>query len=92
MWPALHTYFDLEKERDRRNKRIQRVVSSLSSIETKLFVHFVKFALCPLTRFNVVFQTTMSKISTMERDILDLLHSYTFPTASRVVSYAPLMT
>ena len=72
----MHTYFDLEKERDCRNERVQRVAFSLSSIETKLFVHFVKFALRPLTCFNVVFQTTMSKISTMQRDILDLLHFY----------------
>ena len=76
MWPALHAYFDLEKEHDHRNERVQRVASSLSSIDTKLFVHFVKFALRPLTRFNVVFQTTTSKISTMQRDILDLLRSY----------------
>ena len=72
----MHTYFDLEKERDCRNEHVQRVAFSLSSIETKLFVHFVKFALRPLTRINVVFQTTMSKISTMQRDILDLLHFY----------------
>ena len=76
MWPALHAYFDLEKECDRRNERVQRVAFSLSSIETKLFVHFVKFALRPLTRFNVIFQTTTSKISTMQRDILDFLRSY----------------
>ena len=63
MWPALHAYFDLEKERDRRNERVQRVAFSLSSIETKLFVHFVKFALRPLTRFNVVFQTTEQVIN-----------------------------
>ena len=39
MWPALHAYFDLEKERDRRNERVQRVAFSLSSIETNcLFI------------------------------------------------------
>ena len=54
------------------------MASSLSSSETKLLVHFVELALCPLTRFefNVVFQTTKSKKSTMQRDILDLLRSY----------------
>ena len=43
MWTALHAYFDLEKEHDCRNERVKRVASSLSSIETKLYVHFVQF-------------------------------------------------
>ena len=93
MWIALHVYFDLEKERDCRKERVKRVASSLSSIETKLYAHFVRFALCPLTRSNAVFQTKTSKISTIQSDILDLLRSYlsNFMQAIAIVCYAQLM-
>ena len=63
-----HAYFDLEKERESQNEHVKRVASHLSSVETKLLVHFAKFFLHPLTSFNAVFQTT-SKISTMQSDI-----------------------
>ena len=84
MWSAMHAYFDLEKERESRNERVKRVASSLSSVETKLLVHFAKFALHPFTSFNAVFQ---SKISTMQHDILGL----TFQTSFSLVFCAQLM-
>ena len=47
LWPALHAYFDHESE-GRANERVKRVAGSLASIETKLYVHFIAFALRPL--------------------------------------------
>ena len=78
MWSAMHAYFDLEKESESRNERVKRVASSLSSVETKLLVHLAKFFLHPLTSFNAVFQTTTSKISTMQSDILGLTFKTSF--------------
>ena len=47
LWPALHVYFDRKSE-GWANQRVKRVAGSLKSIETKLYVHFIAFAVHPL--------------------------------------------
>ena len=70
---------------------VLRVASPPSSIETELYVHFVQFALRPLTRFNAVFQTTSSKISTMQSDSYIGSASLLPQTLFKPVCYAQLM-
>ena len=41
-------------------------------METKLLCNFVSFALKLLNRFNVAFQTSASKIGTLQKDVCDL--------------------
>ena len=45
-------------------------------METKLLCNFVSFALKPLNRFNAAFQTLASKISTLQKDVCDLLRAF----------------
>jgi hypothetical protein len=56
-WPALHSYFDRQAEVEPCNDRVQRVATSLKSLEVKLICRFVLFALQPMNKFTVVFQT-----------------------------------
>ena len=45
-------------------------------METKLYIHFVAFALRPLNSFNTAFQAKATKIGMMQQSIIDLLRSY----------------
>ena len=75
LWPALHAYFDRECE-GRSNERARRVAVLLASVETKLIVHFVAFALRPLNSFNTAFQTKATKIGMMQQSVVDLLRIF----------------
>ena len=63
LWPTLFAYFDREADRSSDKARVKRVVLSLRKVETKLYWHFVAFATRP---FNVAFQTSASKIGTLQ--------------------------
>ena len=73
LWPALRAYFDRERTT---NARASRVADSLMSPETKVWFHFVAFALKPLNAFNTTLQTSSSKIGTMQRDMCQLLRTF----------------
>ena len=73
LWPALRAYFDREKTT---NARASWVADSLMSPETKVWFHFVAFALKPLNAFNTTLQTSSSKIGTMQRDMCQLLRTF----------------
>ena len=60
------------------NARGSRVADALMSTETKLWFHFVAFALKPLNAFNTALQTSSSKIGTMQQDMCRLLRMF-FP-------------
>ena len=76
LWPALFAYFDREAARATDKARVQRVVLSLTKVETKLYCHFVAFALRPLNAFNTAFQTSASKIGTLQEDVRNLLRAF----------------
>ena len=78
LWPALYAYFDRECEGSgaRPNERVRRVSKLLSSLETKLYLNFVAFALRPLNSFNTAFQVNATRIGVMKQSILDILRSY----------------
>ena len=73
LWPALRAYFDRERGT---NDRAHRVADALMEVETKLWCHFIAFALKPLNTFNTALQTSASKIGTLQHDISQLLRSY----------------
>ena len=75
LWPAISAYFDRERGT---NARASRVADALMSTETKLWFHFVAFALKPLNAFNTALQTSSSKIGTMQHDMCRLLRMF-FP-------------
>ena len=75
LWPALYTYFDREIDKSDK-ERVKRVAKALSNVETKLYCQFVSFALKPLNCFNVAFQTSASKIGTLQQDVRNLLRSF----------------
>ena len=64
LWPALYAYFNREIDNTDKD-RVKRVEKALGNVETKLLYNFVSFALKPLNRFNVAFQTSASKIGTL---------------------------
>ena len=72
LWPALFAYFDREAARTTDKACVQRVVLSLTKGETKLYCHFVAFALRPLNAFNTAFQT----FGTLQEDVRNLLHAF----------------
>ena len=76
LWPALFAYFDREADRSTDKARVKRVVLSLCKVETKLYCHFVAFALRPLNAFNVAFQTSASKIGTLQEYVRNLLRGF----------------
>ena len=76
LWPALFAYFDREAERTTDKACVQRVVLSLTKVETKLYCHFVAFALRPLNAFNTAFQTSASKIGTLQDVRPNLLRAF----------------
>ena len=76
LWPALFAYFDHEADRSIDKARVKRVVSIMRKVETKLYCHFVAFALRPLNVFNAAFQTSASKIGTLQKDVQNLLHGF----------------
>ena len=75
-WPALHSYFDRQAEEEPSDDRVQRVDKSLKSLEIQLVCRFVLFALQPINRFNTVFQTSASRIGSIQDDTLSLLRGY----------------
>ena len=75
LWPALYTYFDREIcNADK--ARVKRLAKALGDVETKLYCHFVLFALKPLNSFNTAFQTSASRIGKLQQDVYDLLQSF----------------
>ena len=70
LWPALRAYFDRERGV---NDRVNRVVDSLMSVETKLWFLFVAYA---LKSFNTTFQTSSSMIGTLQLDMCQLLCTF----------------
>ena len=52
--------------------RVKRVGEAMEKVETKLFCQFVAFALKPLNSFNAAFQTSASKIGTLQKDVCNL--------------------
>ena len=75
-WPALHSYFNRQAEVEPSNDRIQRVATSLKSLEVKLTCRFVLFALQPINKFTTVFQIHASRIGSIQGDTLTLLRGY----------------
>ena len=74
LWPALNAYFDREAETG--NERVKKIAELLGKVETKLYAHFVSFALKPLNGFNTAFQSSAMKIGTMQADVRELLRSF----------------
>ena len=75
LWPALYAYFNREIDHSDKD-RIKRIEKALGCVEAKLLCNFVSFALKPLNRFNVAFQTSASKIGTLQKDVRDLLRAF----------------
>ena len=76
LWPALFAYFYREAERSSDKLRSRRVLLNLGKVDTKLYCHFVAFALKPLNTFNTAFQTSASKIGTLQEDVRSLLRAF----------------
>ena len=74
LWPALNAYFN--READTGNDCCKKIAEMLFRSETKLYISFVSFALKPLNTFNTAFQTTSTKIGTMQADVHMLLRSF----------------
>ena len=72
----MHSYFDRQADKEPGDDRVQRVNKSLKSLEVQLFCKFVLFALQPINKFTVVFQTHASQIGSIQHDTLSLLRSY----------------
>ena len=75
MWPALFAYFNRELDKSDKD-HVKRVESAMGKVETKLYCHFVAFALKPLNCFNAAFQTSASKIGTLQQDVCNLLRGF----------------
>ena len=75
LWPALFAYFDRETDRSDKDC-VKRVATAMRKVETKLYGQFVAFAKKPLNKFNTAFQTSASKIGTMQEDVRNLLRGY----------------
>lgn len=75
LWPALFAYFNREIDNSDQD-RVQRVEKAMSKVETKLLCQFVAFALKPLNKFNTAFQTSASKIGTLQQDVRNLLRGF----------------
>ena len=75
-WPALFAYFDREVHACSNNDRVQRISKQLSDPTAKLICHFVSYALKPLNKFNIAFQTNASRISSLQSDVCTLLRAY----------------
>ena len=76
LWPALYAYFDSEVDKSTDKARVKRVSLSLGKVETKLYCHFVIFAMKPLNIFNIAFQSSASKIGTLQEDVCNPLHGF----------------
>ena len=76
LWPALFAYFDREADRSTDKARVRRVLSYLGKVEVKLYCLFVLFALKPLNAFNIAFQSSLSKIGTLQEDARNLLRGF----------------
>ena len=75
-WPALHMYFDRQEGIETNNARVVRVAQQLRDSEVKLLCHFISYAMKPLYKFSVAFQTSASRIGTLHSDVRSLLKSF----------------
>ena len=75
-WPAPHAYFDREVDIEPGNERVQRITKQLKKPIVKLICHFVSFALKPLNKFNIAFQTHASRTGSLQSDVRTLLRGY----------------
>ena len=75
-WPALLAYFDREAEVASGNERVQRIAKQLKKPIVRLICHFVSFALKPLNKFSIAFQTHASRIGSLQSDVRVLLQGY----------------
>ena len=55
---------------------MKKIAELLGKVDTKLYTHFVSFALRPLNGFNAAFQSSATKIGTMQGDVQELLCSF----------------
>ena len=55
---------------------MKQLAKALGDVETKLYCHFVLFALKPLNCFNTAFQTFANRIGKLQQDVYDLLQSF----------------
>ena len=72
---CIYTYFDRDISSTDK-ARVKRLAKALGDVETKLYCHFVLFALKPLNSFNTAFQTSASRIGKLQQDVYDLLQSF----------------
>ena len=72
-WPALYAYFDRQVDIEPTDDHVQRVAKQLADPEVKLFCHFVAYAIKPINKFNIAFQTHASRIGTLRSDVRKLL-------------------
>ena len=75
-WDALYAFFDHQQDQEPRNERLKRLIKHMESPLSKLVCKFVLFALEPLNKFSVLFQTNASRVGTMQADFLSLFRSY----------------
>ena len=75
-WPALYAYFDREADIVTSNERVQRISKQLKKPIVRLICHFVSFALKPLNKFSITFQTHASRIGSLQSDVRVLLQGY----------------
>lgn len=75
-WDAPYAFFDRQCEIAPRNERVKHVLKTMESPMAKLICQFVLFALGPLNKFTVLFQTNVSRVGTMQIELLSLLRSY----------------
>ena len=75
-WPSLHAYFDREADIEPGNERVQRIPKQLKNPIVRLICHFVSFALKPLNKFSVAFQTHASRVGSLQSDVRVLLQGY----------------
>ena len=77
LWPAIFAYFDREADRGTADKaRIKRVALSLGKIDTKLYCHFAVYEMKPLNAFNIAFQSSATKIGSLQGDVCNLLRGF----------------
>ena len=75
LWPALFAYFNRQLDKSDKD-RVKRVGEAMEKVETKLFCQFVAFLLKPLNNLNAAFQTSASKIGTLQKDVCNLLRGF----------------
>ena len=69
-------YFDRQEGIEPNNSRVVCVAQQLCDPEVKLLCHFISYAMKPLNKFSVAFQTSASCIGTLHSDVRSLLKSF----------------